>query len=50
LRKAGETVGHVEAGESAGVVLDRQLDISRGDWNASLGSRACSQCFEATLA
>ncbi len=50
VRRAGSTVERAQAGESAGLVLDRQLDISRGDWIASPGSLAPTQRFEATLA
>jgi sulfate adenylyltransferase subunit 1 len=50
VRRAGSTVGNVVAGESAGIVLDRQLDVSRGDWIASPGSLAPTQRFSATLA
>jgi len=50
VRKAGETVAHVVAGESAGVVLDRQLDVSRGDWIVTPGTATPTQSFEATLA
>jgi len=50
VRRAGETVSHVVAGESAGVVLDRQLDVSRGDWIVTPGSATPTQQFEATLA
>jgi sulfate adenylyltransferase subunit 1 len=50
LRRAGERVASVEAGQSAGIVLDRQLDVSRGDWIASVGTLAASQEFDATLA
>jgi len=50
VRKAGETVGHVVAGESAGVVMDRQLDVSRGDWIVTPGTATPTQSFEATLA
>ena len=39
-----------QAGESAGVVLDRQLDVSRGDWIAAPGTLRETQRFEATLA
>ena len=35
VRRAGETVAAAVAGQSAGIVLDRQLDVSRGDWIAS---------------
>ncbi|MCV2370126.1 sulfate adenylyltransferase subunit 1 [Roseateles oligotrophus] len=50
VRRAGETVAHCVAGESAGVVLDRQLDVSRGDWIITPGSATPTQSFEATLA
>ena len=50
VRRAGSTVASAEAGTSAGIVLDRQLDISRGDWIASPGSLAPTQRFVATLA
>ena len=50
VRRAGETVAHSVAGESAGVVLDRQLDVSRGDWIVTPGSATPTQSFEATLA
>ena len=50
VRRAGSTVDSSQAGESAGIVLDRQLDISRGDWIASPGSLQPSQRFTATLA
>ena len=50
VRRAGSKVAAAQAGESAGIVLDRQLDISRGDWIASPGSLQPSQRFTATLA
>ena len=50
VRRAGSTVASAQAGESAGIVLDRQLDISRGDWIASPGSLQPVQRFTATLA
>jgi len=50
VRRAGSTVDACKAGESAGIVLDRQLDISRGDWIASPGSLQPTQRFTATLA
>jgi sulfate adenylyltransferase subunit 1 len=43
-------VDAAHAGQSAGLVLDRQLDISRGDWIAAPGSLQPSQRFTATLA
>ena len=50
VRRAGSAVERVQAGESAGIVLDRQLDISRGDWIGTPGGLAPVQRFEATLA
>jgi sulfate adenylyltransferase subunit 1 len=50
LRLAGEVVDGAEAGQSAGVVLDRQLDVSRGDWIATPRTVQASQRFSATLA
>ena len=47
---AGRRVAEVGAGRSAGVVVDRQLDVSRGDWLAAPGSIAPSARFRATLA
>jgi len=48
--RAGESVQSARAGESAGLVLDCQLDVSRGDWIAAPGSLHVSRAFEATLA
>ncbi len=50
VRRAGEVVESCEAGQSAGLVLDRQLDVSRGDWVAGSGAPAATQSFDATLA
>ncbi len=50
VRLAGEVVAQVEAGQSAGVVLDRQLDVSRGDWIATPKTIHETQRFSATLA
>ena len=50
LHAAGARVAQVGAGRSAGVVLDRQLDVSRGDWLATPGTIAPSTRFRATLA
>jgi sulfate adenylyltransferase subunit 1 len=50
LQRAGEAVVQASAGQSAGVVLDRQLDVSRGDWLATPGTLAATQRFAATLA
>ena len=43
----GESAG---AGESAGLVLDRQLDVSRGDWIVAAGCGGGSRRFTASLA
>ena len=50
LHAAGGRVDQVGAGRSAGVVLDRQLDVSRGDWLAAPGSAGADARFRATLA
>ena len=50
LHAAGGRVERVVAGRSAGVVLDRQLDVSRGDWLATPGSQTPTTAFRATLA
>jgi sulfate adenylyltransferase subunit 1 len=50
LRRAGSVVQAVEAGQSAGVVLDRQLDVSRGDWLATPDTLTPVRRFSATLA
>lgn len=50
VRLAGAAVDVVEAGQSAGVVLDRQIDVSRGDWIATPQTVHPSQRFSATLA
>ena len=50
VRRAGSNVPVAQAGESAGIVLDRQLDISRGDWIASPDSLQPARRFTATLA
>jgi sulfate adenylyltransferase subunit 1 len=50
VRLAGETVASAEAGDSAGLVLDRQLDVSRGDWIVTPGSANATKNFAATLA
>ncbi|MBP6899932.1 MAG: sulfate adenylyltransferase [Burkholderiaceae bacterium] len=49
VRRAGSSVAQAQAGESAGIVLDRQLDISRGDWIASPATLHAVQRFTATL-
>ena len=50
LKRAGTTVERGQAGHSTGVVLDRQLDVSRGDWLAQPGELQAVQRFVATLA
>lgn len=50
VRHAGLTVDRCEAGQSAGLVLDRELDVSRGDWISSPGTARATQSFSATLA
>jgi sulfate adenylyltransferase subunit 1 len=50
VRRAGRAVADATEGQSAGLVLDRHLDISRGDWLVSVGGAQPSQRFQATLA
>ncbi len=50
LQRAGSRVEAVTAGHSVGVVLDRQLDVSRGDWLAAPGRLQPVHRFAATLA
>jgi sulfate adenylyltransferase subunit 1 len=50
LRDAQGSTTAVAAGRSAGVVLDRQLDVSRGDWLAAPGVQQPVRRVEATLA
>jgi len=50
LRRAGESAAHAGAGQSAGLVLDRQIDASRGDWIAAPDTLAAGRRFTATLA
>jgi len=50
VRLAGEVVDGAEAGQSAGIVLDRQLDVSRGDWISTPQTVHETQRFSATLA
>jgi sulfate adenylyltransferase subunit 1 len=50
VRRAGDVVERCEAGQSAGVVLDRQVDVSRGDWIVADAAAASTQTFSATLA
>jgi sulfate adenylyltransferase subunit 1 len=50
LRRAGKAIDHAHAGQSAGVVLSRQLDVSRGDWLAAPGSLQATHTLRATMA
>jgi sulfate adenylyltransferase subunit 1 len=50
VRHAGSPVDRCEAGQSAGIVLDRQVDVSRGDWIATPAGIRPVQEFSATLA
>ena len=50
VRIAGARVDIAEAGQSAGLRLDRQLDVSRGDWIATPDSMHETSRFSATLA
>ena len=50
VRHAAHVVDRCEAGQSAGIVLDRQVDISRGDWIASVGALAPTDALQGTLA
>jgi len=50
VRHAGEVVDECEAGQSAGIVLDRQVDVSRGDWIVTPATIEPLQRFYATLA
>ena len=50
LRRAGDEVPSAQAGESAGLILDRQLDVSRGDWIVTPETADSRTHFPATLA
>ena len=50
VRVAGALVKSAEAGQSAGIALDRQLDVSRGDWISTPGTVVEASRFSATLA
>ena len=50
LRRAGSAVAQAEAGQSVGLTLDRQLDVSRGDWIGTPDTLLPVQRFGATLA
>ncbi len=50
VRLASRQAGQAQAGESAGIVLDRPLDVSRGNWLAQPGSLQSTRSFSATVA
>jgi sulfate adenylyltransferase subunit 1 len=50
LRRAGSAVDAAEAGQSVGLILDRQLDVSRGDWIGTPQTLLPAQRFGGTLA
>ena len=50
VRVAGALVDAAVAGQSAGLSLDRQLDVSRGDWIATPDTVRETNRFSATLA
>jgi sulfate adenylyltransferase subunit 1 len=50
VRVAGDVVEAAVAGQSAGLSLDRQLDVSRGDWIATPDTVHETNRFSATLA
>jgi sulfate adenylyltransferase subunit 1 len=50
VRVAGALVDSAQAGQSAGVLLDRQLDVSRGDWIATPNTVTAATQFPATMA
>ncbi len=50
VRRGHEQVDKAAAGQSVGLVLDRALDVSRGDWVGTPNSLLGAQRFGATLA
>ncbi len=50
VKHAGRWVTTVQAGQSAGVILDRPVDVSRGDWLAAPDALQPVSRFVATLA
>lgn len=50
LHHAGQPLAAGDAGRSVGLVLDRAIDVSRGDWLAAPGALQGSRRFAATLA
>ena len=50
VRCADATLERVCAGRSAGVVLDRHVDVARGSWISTPHTVRSTDCFKATLA
>lgn len=50
LYHAGQPLAAGDAGQSVGLVLDRAIDVSRGDWLAAPGTLEGRRRFAATLA
>ncbi len=50
VRLAGENVNEADVGQSAGVVLDRHVDVARGNWLSTPHSVQSTQRFSASLA
>ncbi len=49
LRHAGSDIAAAKVGQSVGLVLDRPLDVSRGDWFVAKDESGPVQRFSATL-
>jgi sulfate adenylyltransferase subunit 1 len=50
LNHVREDKGDIETGTSAGIILDREVDVSRGDWLIANEGIATSQSVNATVA
>ena len=50
VHRAGEVAGEVHEGQSAGLVLDRHIDVTRGNWLASPRTVRSAERFHATIA
>ncbi len=50
LSHVREDVGPIASGNSAGLVLDREVDVSRGDWIVAQGSASAQRSVQATVA
>ena len=50
VRLAGENVDEAEFGQSAGIVLDRHVDVARGNWLSTPHSVQSTARFSASLA